>query len=159
MAAILSRPEVLNALRLVKNVLEFVRLSNPCLSVTLWCEIRLLTQAPKDGGALSHAPVCLSVCLSVRLSYCLSNLFETWLEYSLNKYFGQVRSLISQLIDKYAHNWPKAILTFFAFLKSFIFFKVRSFKFDTTPHINWWNLSQSFWNLKLDSANLSCGRW
>ena len=45
--------------------------------------------------------------------------FGTWLEYSLpGKYFGRLRALVSQLI-KYARNWPKLILTFYAFLESF----------------------------------------
>ena len=55
--------------------------------------------------------------------------FEPWLEYSLGKYLGQVRPLISQLIV-YAHTGLTSDFDIFDIPEVF-FFEARAFKVDT----------------------------
>ena len=90
---------------------------------------------PYAVGVLSSpASVHLSVCPFVwpslserKFKTYFSNLSETWLDYFVGNYLGQVRWWVSQLI-RYTYNWPK-VIDIFCILE--IIFKVRALKFDT----------------------------
>ena len=64
-----------------------------------------------SAGLSSCSPACHSIrqaCPRDNSANIFFNLFQTWLEYSLGKYLGQVRWWVSHLIW-YGHNWLNTI--------------------------------------------------